>query len=83
MAGAEEELGLGEPADGASKMCAVDREDLKLLVGDAADPGGGLRSVAIVEAGNRAAEVGEAGLADGEVGDGAKVDPGAGVGVLI
>ena len=67
VAGAQEELRLREPADGASEMGAVDGEDLELAVGDAADPAGDLGGVAVVEGGGGRAETGEAGFADGKV----------------
>ena len=83
VAGAQEELRLREPADGAAEVGAVDGEDLELPVGDAAHPAGDLRGVAVVEAGDRAAEVGEASFADGEVVDAAEGDPGSGVGAFF
>ncbi|WP_433984897.1 hypothetical protein RBB78_11640 [Tunturiibacter empetritectus] len=83
MAGAEEELGLGEPANGAAEVGAVDGEDLEGVAGDAADPAGNVAGLAVPLVGDGVAVVDEAGLAFGEVGERAEVDPGVVVGGLL
>ncbi len=75
MTGAHEEPGLSEPTDRAAKMRAVDREDLKGISGDAADPAGNIARLAIPIGGFRIAVVDQAGLALRKIAKRAEVDP--------
>ena len=76
VAGAQEEFGLREPADGAAEVSAVDGEDLEGVAGDAADPAGNVAGLAVPCGRDGIAVVDEPRLAFGKVGEWAEVDPG-------
>ena len=83
VAGAQEELGLREPAHRAAKMRAVDGEDLEVVAGDVANPAGNVAGLAVPGGGHGIAEVDEAGFAFGEIAERAEVDPGVFAGALF
>src|ERR1700688_884188 len=74
MTWAHEETGLREPANRASQMRAIDREDLELIAVDAAHPAGDFRGLAIRWIGVGASISREPCLAFRELDEGAKRD---------
>src|SRR5215467_15115243 len=75
VAGTHEELGLREPAHGATQMCAVDGEDLEALRVDTAHPARDLGRVTVPLHAERVLVLGEAGLSHGEAVHSAQLDP--------